>query len=351
MLTWMFRTPRRLLIMFCMFVNLLSGIVGILVSAPLLWNHTVGSAVALPLIPWAATLIVAVPLSAFASRPMGKPLNDIIRGIQEISKGNYSVRVDEVGDGELKELLHSFNQMTAELNSTEMMRDDFINTFSHEFKTPIVSIRGFAKRIRQGGLKPDQEQEYLDYIVRESERLANLSSNILLLSRYEYQQLEGKREAYALDEQIRRCILLLEKRWSAKQIQFDLQMETITYVGNEEMLDQVWLNLIGNAIKFSPQSSVIHISAVRKGQQLSVAVADEGIGMNRQTMEHIFDKFYQGDLAHKSEGNGLGLALVRRILDLCGGDITVESEEGRGSTFRVSLHTEEDTMVKQASSV
>lgn len=230
-----------------------------------------------------------------------------------------------------------FNQMTAELGGTEMMRTDFINTFSHEFKTPIVSIRGFARRLQRENLTSAQRAEYLEYIVRQSERLSELSANILLLCRYENQQMIGTQETYELDEQLRRCILLLENQWEAKNIQFDVRLSSLKYKGNEEMLDHVWLNMIGNAVKFSPEGGSVKVLAASQGDWLYVDIADEGEGMIPGEIEHMFDKFYQGNRGRALGGNGLGLPLAKRIVDLCGGRIEAESTEGKGTTFHILL--------------
>lgn len=318
-------------------VNLLSVAIGLGI-AELVLNQLPADAV--PRVPWpqmGITILLAIPLSALFSKQIAKPLNDMIRATKSISRGDYSVRVEETGRGEIRELLHSFNQMTAELGGTEMMRTDFINTFSHEFKTPIVSIRGFARRLQRENLTGAQRAEYLEYIVRQSERLSELSANILLLCRYENQQMIGTQETYELDEQIRRCILLLENQWEAKNIQFDIRLSPLNYKGNEEMLDHVWLNMIGNAIKFSPDGGSVKVLAASQGDWLYVDIADEGEGMSPGEIEHMFDKFYQGNRGRALGGNGLGLPLAKRIVDLCGGRIEAESTEGKGTTFHILL--------------
>lgn len=181
------------------------------------------------------------------------------------------------------------------------------------------SYRGFAKRLRQNDLREEQRQDYLDYIISESERLADLSSNILLLSKYENQEIVRDSRQYELDEQIRRCILLLENQWEAKNLSFDIDLAPLQYNRNEEMMSHVWLNLIGNAIKFSEPGGTIRVSASQRASWIEVSISDEGIGMSQHTLEHIFDKFFQGDPAHKSARNGLGPPLVQRIVHLCGG--------------------------------
>ena len=336
------RTLRQRLILFVMAVNILSSILGIIIwsfsfqreqPSPAVWPGQ--------MMPLALTMLIAIPLSALVSKPTARPFTDIIEAMKAVSKGDYHVRVEEKGEGEVVQLLHSFNQMAAELESTELMRSDFINNFSHEFKTPIVSIRGFAKRLCQENLTEDRRREYSAYIVRESERLADLSANILLLSRYENQQIIRDRKPYSLDEQLRRCVLSLEQQWSAKHLEPDIDLPVLRYTGNEEMMEHVWLNLIGNAVKFSYPGGIVRVRGEQFPHHIEVTVSDEGIGMDRQTMEHIFDRFFQGETAHSAAGNGLGLSLARRIVELCGGEIRVESEAGAGASFHVLLPTGE----------
>lgn len=267
-----------------------------------------------------------------------KPMNDLINAMGKVSRGDFSVRVDgEDIPGAMGEVVQSFNGMANELGGIEMFRKDFINNFSHEFKTPIVSIRGFAKQLERDDLTEEQRREYAHIIVTESERLANMSSNILLLTKLENQQIITNKTEYRLDEQLRNCILLLEKQWSAKEIDLSLNLDEITYTGDEEMMSHVWVNLINNGIKFSPVGGVLELSCRKREKQIEVIVRDHGEGMSPETEKRIFEKFYQGDSAHATEGNGLGLSLVKRIVDLCGGKIEVESTLGAGTAFTVLL--------------
>ena len=267
-----------------------------------------------------------------------KPMNDLINAMGKVSRGDFSVRVDgEDIPGAMGEVVQSFNGMASELGGIEMFRKDFINNFSHEFKTPIVSIRGFAKQLERDDLTEEQRREYAHIIVTESERLANMSSNILLLTKLENQQIITNKTEYRLDEQLRSCILLLEKQWSAKEIDLSLNLDEITYTGDEEMMSHVWVNLINNGIKFSPVGGVLELSCRKREKQIEVVVRDHGEGMSPETEKRIFEKFYQGDSAHATEGNGLGLSLVKRIVDLCGGKIEVESTLGAGTAFTVLL--------------
>jgi signal transduction histidine kinase len=200
-----------------------------------------------------------------------------------------------------------------------------------------VSIRGFAKQLERDDLTAEQRREYTSIIVSESERLANMSSNILLLTKLENQQIVTDKAEFRLDEQLRNAILLLEKQWSAKDIELSLNLEEVTYVGNEEMMSHIWVNLIGNAIKFSPEGGLLEISLIDRDGAAEIVVRDHGEGMDEATQKRIFEKFYQGDSAHATEGNGLGLSLVKRIVDLCGGSIAVDSRKGEGTAFAVTL--------------
>lgn len=290
-----------------------------------------------PLLPMLISTLVAIPISSVVSKRSAKPLQDMMKATKSISKGDYSVRVEESGEGDICELLHSFNQMTAELGSTEMMRNDFINTFSHEFKTPIVSIRGFAKRLRNENLSPEKKKKYLEYIAEESERLSDLTSSVLLIARYENQKLVAEQSEYDLDEQIRSCVLRMEALWSAKNIIFEVDLPKLPYVNNLEMMEHVWMNLISNAIKFSHDGGHIFITSTQNANNIAVTIRDEGIGISPSEIGHIFDKFYQADTAHSSVGNGLGLPLAHRIVQLSGGSISVKSEISRGTAFTVTL--------------
>ena len=315
--------------------NLLSGLVSAFVWLPLASRFLESDKTLGPWIPMLLSILLAIPISSFISRVSAKPIQNMVEATKSISRGDYSVRVEETGSGDIAELLSSFTRMTAELGSTEMMRNDFINIFFYEFKTPIVSIRGFARRLRRGGLTSEQQAEYLDFIVEESERLSKLASNVLLISRYENQKLVAEQTDYDLDEQIRTSVLRLESQWAPRGLIFELDLPRLPYRNNSEMMEHVWTNLISNAVKFSRDEGAIFISGTQENGRIVVTVRDEGVGIRPQDLGHIFDKFYQGDSSRVSVGNGLGLALVHRIVELSGGSITAESTLGKGSTFRL----------------
>ena len=265
----------------------------------------------------------------------------ISQAMRDIAKGNFKKRVPEKNETEaiteIGDLERSFNQMAQNLEGIEMFRNDFINNFSHEFKTPIVSIRGFARQLQSGNLTDEQRKEYIDIIVSESERLSVMSQNVLLLSKLENQTIVSEKTEFYLDEQIRKCILLLEKFWSEKDIELDIDLDEIKYEFNEEMLSHVWINLISNAIKFTPKGGKIRCSLKLVEGTTVFEIEDSGNGMSDDVKARIFEKFYQGDSSHSTSGNGIGLNIVQRIVTLAGGNIAVESEEQKGAKFTVYL--------------
>ncbi len=288
------------------------------------------------------SIILGTLLSAATCNIFIKKIKSISKGMQEISKGNFKIRVEETdkegGITEFGEIERTFNQMASDLDGIEIFRNDFINNFSHEFKTPIVSIHGFAKQLQNENLPEETRKEYIDIIVSESTRLANMSGNILLLTKLENQQIVSEKTMFSLDEQIRSSILLLEKEWESKNIEFNLdKLYNVQYNFNEEMLSQVWINLISNAVKFTENDGLIAISLKEEDNSVIFKIKDNGIGMDNDTKSRIFEKFYQGDKSHHSGGNGIGLNIASRIVTLAGGVIEVESEIGCGSEFTVIL--------------
>ncbi len=228
---------------------------------------------------------------------------------------------------------------TAANGNVEMLRTDFINNVSHEFKTPIVSIRGFAKALKWEDLTEEERNEYLDIIISETERLSSLSANMLYLSKIEQQTILTDKKRLNLSEQIRLVIALLDQKFAAKNIEVNFDAREYDVAGNEEMLRQVWINLLDNAIKFSPCGGRIDVCVQETEHGTIVRIRDQGKGIPPDIQAHIFDKFYQGDRSHSTDGNGLGLSIVKKIIDLHGGDISVQSC-GSGSTFTVTLNKE-----------
>ncbi len=288
-----------------------------------------------------SSILIGFLLAAIAPKFLLNRLTRISEGMREISKGNFKTRVHEADKAdalsEFGELERSFNQMASELDSIEIFRNDFINNFSHEFKTPIVSLRGFARRLQSDDLSDEQRKEYIDIIVAESERLSNMSTNVLLLSKLETQQIVSDQTEFYLDEQIRSCILLLEKDWTDKNIELDIDLEPIKYKFNEEMLSHVFINLFSNSVKFTGNGGFISCSLKSRDESVIFEIKDNGIGMTEETRARIFEKFYQGDSSHSCKGNGIGLNIVNRVVALADGSIDVESEYGKGSKFTVTL--------------
>ncbi len=337
------RTLNVIMVFFVLVIMVLSGLMTVIC---LLFLYFIGvlpnshlGLYLMPMISLGVSIILGTLITIIVSKKILRPMHDLIEATQIVSKGDFTVRVREIKqDNELGVLIKSFNIMAKELGGIEIFRQNFINNFSHEFKTPIVSIRGFAKQLQKESLTQEQRKEYTDIIITESERLTNMSANILLLTRFENQQIVIDRKEFYLDEQLRKCVLILEKQWSRKRIEFQLNLEETIYYTNEEMLSHVWMNLISNAIKFSyPESTIIISCRAEKDKNIIVEITDQGIGINQETMGHIFDKFYQGDKSHILEGNGLGLSIVKRIVELCKGDISVKSEKEKGTTFQINL--------------
>lgn len=281
-------------------------------------------------------LAVFVLMTTFASFRLSKPVQVLTRAHEMVQEGDFSVRLPDDHPGEFGELMRSFNDMTEALGSTAYLQKDFISSISHEFKTPIASIRGFARLLQMPGLTEAQKAEYIDLIAQESDRLSRLSETLLRLSALEQQTTPASLTAFSLDEQLRQVILRLEPTWSAKNIGWQLDLQEVTLTSDQELLNQVWVNIIQNAIKFSPEESEIAVRVYRNGNAF-VEIEDHGCGMTEEARQRIFDKFYQADKSRRQEGVGLGLSLVKRIVDMMGGTVTVESTLGEGSTFRVEL--------------
>lgn len=283
-----------------------------------------------------AVVIGAAVAAAFSRIPL-KPLRKIAEAADRLAAGDFSARINLKMGGELQELNTSFNNMANELEQSQMLRSDFINNFSHEFKTPITSIRGFAKMIREHNLSREETDEYLDIIITESDRLVDLSANVLNLSKVENQTILTNTAEFNLSEQMRRVIVLLENRWEEKNLFINLNCSEVYINGNEEMLKQVWINLIDNAIKFADKDSEINITILQGAKFVSVTVSDRGEVIAPEVLGRIFDKFYQGDTSHGVKGNGLGLAVAAKIVDLHKGSISVIRSDEEQTAFEVRL--------------
>ena len=282
-------------------------------------------------------LLLSCIILAFASGKMLKPILKLTAATQKVARGEFDVSVDIKKNDEIGILIKNFNKMAKELGNMEYLQKDFTRNVSHEFKTPIASIQGFAKLLQNENLSREEQLEFSGIILEETERLSRLSSNILRLSKLEYQNELSSKKEFLLDEQIRSVIVLLEQKWSKKNLDLIVNMEKICYAGDEELLQQVWINLIENAIKFSDEGGSLSISLAQTEHHVEVEIADNGIGMDEETKQRIFERFYQGNASHSIEGSGLGLSIVKRILDLINGEIQVKSSLNRGTVFLVKL--------------
>lgn len=282
--------------------------------------------------------IVGTTIAYLISKVPLRPLNTIISAMSQVASGNFKLRLQPRGSaGDLYDLYSSFNSMVEELDGVEILREDFINNFSHEFKTPIVSIRGFAKMLKNAELTTEEREEYLDIIIDESDRLATLSTSILMLSHLEHQTILSNTALFPLGEQIRRCILILQSRWEAKNLEIDAHIPDLDFHGSETLLGQVWMNLLDNAIKFTPEGGTISIQLLAAEDCLICRFQNSGPPISQEGLTRIFEKFYQDDHSRSTIGNGLGLSVVSKIAALHGGHAEVRNLPDSGVEFSVTL--------------
>lgn len=290
---------------------------------------------------WA--VLISVVLGSAVTTFLGKKIFDPIQKLGEamsrVADGNFEIRLDDkCGFREIQEIYNNFNLMTRELQSTEILQTDFVSNVSHEFKTPINAIEGYATLLQdEENPLTDEQSQYVGKILFNTKRLSKLVGNILLLSKVDNQTIQTKQVTFRIDEQIRQSVVLLEAEWTKKEIDFDVDLEVAEYTGNENLMLHVWNNLLGNAIKFSPQNGFIGIKLIKKDGRIIYTITDNGPGIPEDMQKHIFDRFYQSDSSHKEEGNGLGLALVKQIIEQSGGEVGVENKAGGGCQFTVTL--------------
>ena len=285
-------------------------------------------------------LIIGSFLASLTGKITLKPIKRMIDQLDRLANGDFKARLHfgkPIADHPtFKQVETSFNRAAEELEHTEMLRSDFINNFSHEFKTPIVSIAGFAKLLRRGNLTDEQKQEYLEVIEEESLRLSALANNVLNLTRVENQTILTEVTQFNLSEQIRGAVLLLAEKWTPKNLYMDIQFGEHMICANEELLKQVWINLLDNAIKFSEPNGTISVDISERSDSLSISVSNHGKDIPKDRIDHIFNKFYQVDESHSSLGNGIGLAVVKKVCELHGGTVSASSENGT-TVFTVVL--------------
>lgn len=286
------------------------------------------------------SLVIGFLLTVFTSKIPLRPVNSLVDQLNRLSEGDFGARLHfgrtASSHPTFQQIEMSFNRAAEELEHTEMLRSDFINNFSHEFKTPIVSIAGFAKLLRRGNLTEEQRAEYLSVIEAESLRLSALANNVLSLTRVENQTILTDISEFNLSEQIRGAVLLLADKWTAKDLNIDLSFDECLVRANYELLKQLWINLLDNAVKFSPQNGTVTVEMTETDRSVTVTVTNSGRDIPPESLAHIFNKFYQADESHSSEGNGIGLAIVKRVCELHGGSVDACSDGGL-TKFTVTL--------------
>lgn len=282
--------------------------------------------------------VAAALMSYFIGRRILAPMVKLSKASKEVARGNFNVTVSDSSRlEEVQTTFRNFNAMVRELNSISTLSNDFVANVSHEFKTPLTAIEGYAMLLQEPNLTTQERTEYLEKILYNTHRLTDLVGNILMLSKIESKSLAEQYKDFRLDEQIRQAVVSLESAWAEKDIIFNVDLDAVTLNGCEALLMHVWTNLISNAVKFSDRGGTIELRLLDQKECVVVSVTDHGCGMTPEVQERIFEKFYQGDTSHKALGNGLGLALVKRIVELSDGLIEVISKPGQGSTFRVIL--------------
>ena len=287
------------------------------------------------------SLLIGLFVTGFLSRLFFEPIKKLRHAMGKVAEGDFTTNLTTRSHSrEIQEIYSGFNLMTEELRSMEVLQTDFVSNVSHEFKTPLNAIEGYSTLLQDCDNLTPQQQTYVEKIIFNTQRLSSLTGSILLLSKLENQQIQTGQSRFSLDEQIRQTIVMLEPDWAGKNIELDVEMDEISYFGNEVLLRHVWSNLLSNAVKFSSEGGLVQISLSTCGNEIRFWIRDFGPGIPDAAMKHIFSRFYQADSSHKQEGNGLGLALVDKILKLENGRIQAENCPDGGCRFTVYLKAE-----------
>lgn len=337
------RFPSSLFVIFFVILLLMSGIhTGLIVLVNRLECHAVVQCI-IPMIYWG---MVAVSLTLFTRSKIRaayeEPMHKLAEATNRVANGDFSVYVPAFHTQDKRDYLDvmimDFNKMVEELGSIETLKTDFVSNVSHEMKTPIAIVKNYAELLKVEHITEEQRKEYAESIEAAAMRLSNLISNILKLNKLENQRIIPEVEAYDVCRQLCDCILQFEEAWDEKEIELETEIDDVAMVeADKSLLELVWNNLLSNAVKFTEPGGIVSVKQTSEDSFVKISVSDTGCGMDTDVMNHIFDKFYQGDTSHSKEGNGLGLALVKRVLELMDGDIQVFSEPGKGSTFLVTL--------------
>jgi len=291
------------------------------------------------------SLGLIIPMSLFITivniinaRWMAKQATDLADGLAKAVSGDYHAKLDPTKSTIFAVAYDNFNKLEEELKKANTLQDEFVNNYSHEFKTPITSIKGFAELLLEGNIDPKTRRKYLKIIAEESERLTYLANSSILLTKLNSQNIIPNKKIYSLDEQIRRCVIVLEPEYNKKKINLTCNLEEVNYFGSEEIMGHLWMNLINNAIKYTPEGGDISINLRSYSETIMFSIIDSGVGMNEEEIKQIFNKFYQVDKSKTTRGLGLGLTIASRIIELVEGKIKVESEPNKGSMFTVTLY-------------
>ncbi len=284
------------------------------------------------------TVIISVIIIATISRKAVSPVVELSNATKQIASGKFDISLNSLErKDEFGQLAQNFMIMAQELKSNQYLAKDFISNVSHEFRTPLAIISGYAKLIDSDQITKEERHDYFMKIQSETGRLIKLVSNILNLSKLDNRKIQEQPTRFYLDEQIRQAILSLDPQWRVKGIQLNVDLPEVSYYGNEDLLAQVWINILDNAVKFTGVNGTISVQMCVDSHMIIIEIADNGIGMDATTQLRIFERFYQGDSSHSDQGYGLGLALVKQILEVLGASITIDSEPGVGSVFTVSI--------------
>ena len=283
------------------------------------------------------SLIFGLFVSAYISTRFLQPVNELKKMTTKVAKGDFTVHIDKIPDNEFGEFIEDFNTMVKELRKNEMLKNDFVSNVSHEFKTPLSIIEGYVTLLQDPTLNEEDREKYTQIVILATRKLSNLVNNVLKISKIDNRKIQVNREGFSLDEQIRESVLLYQEEWSFKEIEFDINLEEVHIIGDKNLLVNVWNNLINNAIKFSPKNSTVFIELTKENDNAKVVIKDQGCGIEKEDIPYIFDKFFQSDKSHKSLGNGLGLTLVKEIIELSKGSIEVESVVDKGTAFTIYL--------------
>lgn len=282
------------------------------------------------------SLVVGSVMVLVAAKYIVRPVRELSEATKQVSQGNFAVNIKTNRRDEIGQLVAGFNSMAKELRSIEILRSDFIAAISHEFRTPLTSIKGFTKLIGETE-SGELRQEYAAIVADETDRLASLASSILQMSELESGAGEFPKHPFRLDEQLRKVIVLLEMQWSKKLLDLTVDLEIVECLANEDLLFQVWLNILDNAIKFSPEASRVEIRLITDRDTCTCVIRDFGTGIKREHQARVFEKFYKGEKARVTPGSGLGLSIAKRIVELHGGEVSLQSVPSQGTTVTVKL--------------